>query len=292
MTFSVYRILVSGIALAAPLLGQEWNALAAARGWARQDVTGAVTFYDPGSQSLRTWSKDGSSEGVLSMTQLGALPNFWCLDIRDQAWVVTGNQLFYVDKTGKAQKKEALITEVSDLAWDRTGFYLVYRSEGIYIEKRDEKKGDVLWTYGSKPKKGSIAQGPQQFKIAVSPSGQLLCTLGSDLNVLMVDANTGKEQGKSFLAYNNAAAPALQVFGSDRQPIRWWSQKGVLLANVPGSQMPQKTAGQFLAKLDLSQGSVEFMATGLDEGSTLIGVQDGEATFVKPNGGLAFLALK
>ena len=130
------------------------------------------------------------------------------------------------------------------------------------------------------------------FRLALSGTGQLICTLGPDLNVLMVDPATGKEQGKTFLAYNNAAAPALQVFATDRQPIRWWSQKGFLLANVPGSQLPQKSPGQFLAKLDLSQGTVEFLATGLEEGSILVGMQDAEATFVKPGGGLAFLQLK
>jgi hypothetical protein len=290
--FSALRYLIPGIALAMPLAAQDWNATALARGWARQDITGALTFFEAETQSLRSWSKDGSASGKLSLAQIPTKPDYWFLDQYDQAFVASGNQLYYVDKVGKVLRKDPLPAETSDLAWDATGFYIVYRLDSVYIEKRDLKRGEVLWSYGAKPKKGASTQAPNLFRLALSGTGQLICTLGPDLNVLMVDPATGKEQGKTFLAYNNAAAPALQVFATDRQPIRWWSQKGFLLANVPGSQLPQKSPGQFLAKLDLSQGTVEFLATGLEEGSILVGMQDAEATFVKPGGGLAFLQLK
>lgn len=292
MRFSALRQVIPGIVCAVSLSAQDWNAQALAKGWARQDITGALTFYDADTQSLRVWSKDGSASGHLSLVQAGVKPEYWFLDQYDQAWLTSGNHLLYVDKAGKVLRRETLPAEVSDLAWDATGFYLVYRLDAVFIEKRDLKRGEVLWSYGPKPKKGATSQLPNLFRLALTGTGQLVCTLGPDLNVLMVDSGNGKEQGKTFFAYNNAPAPALQVFAQDRQPIRWWAQKGVLLANVPGSQMPQKAQGQFLAKADLSQGTVEFMATGLDEGSVLVGVLDNEATFVKPDGGLVFLQLK
>lgn len=292
MRFSPLRFLIPGFALVAPLMAQDWNAPALAKGWARQDVTGALTFYDADSQVLRTWSKDGSASGTLSLSQISTRPEYWFLDVYDQAWVVSGTQLIYLDKTGRVLRKSSLPGEVSDLTWNRTGIYLVYKQDSVYIEKRDLKQGDVLWTYGTKPKKGASTQAPHLFRLALSDSGPLICTLGPDLNVLMVDPLTGKEQGKSFLSYNNSPAPALQVFATDRQPIRWWSRKSVVIANIPGSQLPQKAAGQFLAKLDLSQGSVEFLPTGLEEGHILVGIQDDEATFMKPGGGLVFLTLK
>lgn len=292
MRLSALPILIPALVGAASLSAQDWNAPALAKGWARQDITGALTFYDSDTQSLRTWSKDGSASGQLSLAQAGVKPEFWLLDQYDQAWLTSGNQLLYVDKAGKVIRRDTLPNEVSDMVWDATGFYLVYKLDTVFIEKRDLKRGEVLWSYGTKPKRGANAQPTHLFRLALTGTGQLICTLGPDLNVLMVDPGNGKEQGKTFLAYNNAAAPVLQVFAQDRQPIRWWAQKGALLANVPGSQMPQKAPGQYLAKIDLSQGSVEFLATGLDEGSTLVGVLDNEATFVKPGGGLAFLQLK
>lgn len=291
MRLSAFRPVLFGAAVATLLLGQDWNALSQARGWARQDITGAFTFLDADSMNLRTWTRDGSTSGVLTLPDLGAIPTFWCLDVKDQAWVVAGTTLYHVDRAGKVIRKEILPAEVSDLVWDGTGFYLSYRLEAPFIEKRENKRGTVEWTYGAKPKKGAPTSS-RLFRLALSGAGQLYCTLGVDPNLLSVDTASGKELGRTALALNQQPAPFLQTEGQDRQPLHWWPEKGVLLANVPGSQLPQKAAGQYLARLNPSQGTLEFLPTGLDEGSLLVGIQEGEAAFVKPGGGMVFLALK
>ncbi len=293
MRFSPLHALTLGFALPAICVAQAWDAPAQARGWARQDVTGAFTFLD--GRVLRTWAKDGSASGTVDLSQLDFPAETWVLDPWDNAWVAGSTFLASVDKSGKILKRESLPGHVADLAWDATGFYLVYKSENLFIEKRDFKKGDVLWTSGSKPKKGD-APGPRLFRIAISNSGQVLATQGADLNLSTFAAKTGKPIGQTFLAWGNAALPALQAMAPERQSLIWWEAGSQALAALPASQlapaMKGTLSGLILARMDLSKGSVDLLPTGQPEDATLVGASDTEVTLTKAGGGLVFLPLK
>ncbi len=285
--------LTLGFALPILCSAQDWDGPSLAKGWARQDVTGAFIFRD--ATALRTWTRDGSQSAILDISRVDGTPEFWMVDSWDKAWVVSGTTLTAVDKTGKVIRKEPLPGHVADLAWDADGFYLSYRTETYFVEKRAFKTGDPVWSAGTKPKKGE-APAPSLYRIAVSAQGQVILSMGSDLNCTLLNASTGKPFGRTNLALANGPAPALQALSPDRQSILWWEAGAQVLAALPASQLPPaikgSLAGLVLAKMDLAKGTLEFLATGLDEGAQLVGAQDAEVTFTKPGGGLVFLQLK
>jgi len=285
--------LTLGFALPAICLAQAWDAPAQAKGWARQDVTGAFTFLD--GRTLRTWTKDGSVSGALDLSNLDFPPEFWVLDPWDNAWVAGANFLAIVDKTGKVLRRETLPAHVADLAWDESGFYLAYKTETLFVEKRDFKKGDVIWTSGSKPRKGE-APGPRLYRIAVTNTGQVLATLGADLNLSMLQAAYGRSVGQTYLAWGNAPLQSLQAMAPDRQAILWWESGAQALAALPASQMAPgmrgTLTGLILIRMDISKGSADILPTGQPEGTLLLGASGSELTLQKPGGGLVFLQLK
>lgn len=293
MRLSPLYALTLGFALPGICMAQAWDAPTLAKGWARQDITGALTFLD--GRTLRTWTRDGSLSGALSLGQVDFLPEFWVMDPWDNAWVIGANYLANVDKAGKVLRRETLPGYVADVAWDSAGFYLTYKTESLYVEKRDFKKGDVIWSSGSKPRKGD-APGPRLFRLAVTHTGQVLATLGADLNLNTLNASNGKVMGQTYLAWGNAALPALQAMAPDRQPLIWWERGGQALAALPASQlapaMRGALTGLILARLDLSNGTLDLLPTGQEEGTLLLGASDTEVTLQKPGGGLVFLPLK
>ncbi len=285
--------LTLGFALPVLCAAQDWDGMTLAKGWARQDVTGALTFRD--GNTLRTWTKDGSITGALDISKVEGTPEFWLLDAWDNAWIVSGTTLSCVDKTGKLLRKENLPAYVADLAWDSSGLYLSYRTESYFLEKRDFKKGEVVWSSGSKPKKGE-SPAPTLYRIACSASGQIVMTLGADLNFTMFNASNGKAAGQTGLALGNAALPALQALAPDRMAVIWYESTTQILTAMPASQLPPNIKGNLsgliLAKVDFSMGSMELLTTGLPENALLVGAQDSEVCFSKPGGGLVFLKLK
>ena len=293
MRLSPLKALTLGFALPAICLAQAWDAPAQAKGWARQDVTGALTFLD--GRTLRTWTKDGSLSGTLDLSRLDFPPEFWVMDPWDNAWVAGGTFLACVDKTGKVVRRENLPGHVADLAWDTDGFYLSYKTETLFVEKRDFKKGDVAWSSGTKPKKGE-APGPRLFRLAVTHVGQVLVTQGAELNLTILSTSNGKPLGQTYLAWGNAALPALQAMAPERQVLVWWERGSQAFAALPASQlapaMKGNLAGLILARMDLSKGTVDLLPTGQEEGTLLLGASDTEVTLEKAGGGLVFLPLK
>ena len=51
-------------------------------------------------------------------------------------------------------------------------------------------------------------------------------------------------------------------------------------------------SGLLLAKLDLTTSAMLFEPTGLTPDNRFIGVVDGQAVFIKPAGGLAYVAIR
>lgn len=291
--FRSMQYLALGIATALVCSAQGWDGATLAKGWARQDVTGAFTFRD--ANTLRTWTKDGSLSGQVDISKVESTPDAWVMDPWDNAWVAAGTSLYLVDKSGKITRKEALPAAVADLAWDGTGFYLSYRTEAYYLEKRDFKKGEVVWSAGTKPKKGDSAI-PRFYRIAISPTGQVVMSLGAELNLQIFNTSNGKPLGQTSLALGNRPAPPLQSIAADRGGMVWSDAKSQLLITLPASQLPPWAKGSFtgllLGSVDFSKGTLELMATGLPEDASLVGAQESEVTLAKPEGGLVSLSLK
>lgn len=61
-------LMLLGLATAAPLRAQIWDAARNASGWAFQDVDGSLVFYDPTARSLRTWVKGSGLLASLPVT--------------------------------------------------------------------------------------------------------------------------------------------------------------------------------------------------------------------------------
>ncbi len=277
--------------IASTLAAQGFDPVRSATGWAKLDKDGSATFYDAPGQTLRSWSRDAGDLGSVSLARLEGAPEKWVVDSYGNAWVVSGGVLFNIEaKTGKVLNREKLPGEVSDLAWDLKGFVLAYRGGEPFLEKREYRGGSVLWTYGSKPRKGGPAFS---HRVAVTDDGQVLVTSGANLTLTTLDGAKGKAMGQTAFSFNGIAAPDLILGEAERGPLVVWPGRNVALSAVGGRQVPEaKMSGALLAKLDLSQSSVEFLPTGLSEDHVLVGVQEGQAVFIKPGGGLVMVALR
>jgi hypothetical protein len=275
------------------VLHAQWDAVKLAKGWARVDITGMCSFYDLLSDKLIVnWMKDAGESRQIDMKVSGIRPEKWFIDKYECAWVISGTRLEYLDKNGKASNSHTLPAEVGDLSWGSNGFYLSYRTAEPCIEKRDEKTGSVIWSYGNKPKKEEIAQSVQH-RITVGEFGNLYIASGDSLFLNILDGRNGKLMGQAVFALNDAMPPKLLVGNSNRGTIMWWGTSSILAA-VPASQAPfAKLPGLLLAKMKTTESSLEFLSTGLSEDHTFIGVSlESEAMFIAPNGGLVYVPIK
>jgi hypothetical protein len=270
---------------------QGFDPIQKASGWSRADSDGSCTFFDPGTQALQTWMRDGGITGSLDVSKAGLSPERWVLDSQGNAWLVAGTALQWVDKNGKPGRRETLPMEVGDLAWDAKGFILCYRSREPYLEKRDYKSGSVIWSYGSKPQKGDGA-ARAVHRIAVSEEGNVLLGSGPSLTFTQIDGQKGKLLGQVVFSHEGNAAPSLALGDADRPALAWWVGHTAGFMGVPGSQVASvKMQGLLLARLDTSKGLLTFHPTGVSENHVLLGVTDSEAILRAPAGGLAFVAL-
>lgn len=270
---------------------QGFDPMRSASGWARMDKDGSITFLDAATQTLRTWGRDTGEMGSVSLSRLEGAPEKWAIDIYGNAWVVSGGSLYLVEaKTGKVSAKDRLPGEVCDLAWDVKGLVLAYRGSEPFLEKREYRSGNVVWSYGSKPKRGGPATA---YRIAITDDGQVLFTGGVSLPVTVVEGTKGKVLGQTAFSFNGIAAPDLILGDGERGPIVTWTGKNLAYAGVAGRQVPEaKMNGALLARLDLGQSSLEFLPTGLTEDHFLVGIHDGQAFFIKPGGGLALVPVR
>ena len=284
--------LAGGISAAAPL--QEPDPVKTATGWARTDKDGSCTLYNSATRTLETWSRDFGFTGKLNLSRLEVPPEKWVLDPFGNAWVLSGPILYQVDKTGKPGPTIKLPGEVVDLGWDAKGFFLLYRGAETYLEKRDFVKAGLLWSAGKKPKASAAATASSASdRLVVAEDGNVMLANGSSLSLSSFDGTKGTALGETVFTLNNTAAPTLALGGRERGALGWWLGKAVVMAAVPGSQVPsEKKTGLLLARLDLSTGSVEFLPTGVTEDHLLIGIIDSEAMLMKPGGGLVFVPVR
>lgn len=275
---------------------QAWDAAGKAASWAKQDRDDSFTFYDASTRNLYTWVRDGGLLGTLPLGKLDEEPERWVIDPRNTAWIAHGASLTHIDRTGRVLGSAKLHAEVSDVCWDAVGFILSFRTSEPYVEKRDFRNAEVIWSFGAKPSKKD-GQAPQnQRPLALDDSGNILMADGSSLNLSILDANTGRKIGETALKFHGAPTPALEGDTASRGPLAVWVGKGVIFAAVKASQVPAAQRGTLqglaLARLDLPHASLDFLPTGLDESHILVGVLDSDAVFVNPKGGLMLVGVK
>lgn len=312
MKISSLRSPLIGLVTCSISLHAQWDAIKLAKGWARADISGMCSFYDPVSDKLIiNWVKDAGESCQIDMKVTGIRPEKWFIDKYECAWVISGTQLQRLDKSGKSTASQTLPAEVGDLAWGPKSFYLSYRTAEPYIEKRDEKSGNVVWTYGSKPKKGEPSQNVLH-RITVGEQNNLYIVTGDSFSVSILDSEKGKKLGDSLFALNDALPPKLQLGTIGRGPITWLSPN-IIVAAVPASQLsspvflmpatppvpdpqgsaPKKMTGLLLAKMVTTESSLVFLPTGLSEDHTFVGISiESEAIFITPKGGLVFVPIR
>jgi len=297
-SFPIYASILGALLCLTSATGsaQAWDAAGRAASWAKQDKDDSFTFYDAAGRALHTWARDGGLMGTLPLGKLDGEPDRWVIDPRNAAWVAHGTTLTHIDRTGRTMGSVRLPAEVGDISWDAVGMILSYRAAEPYIEKREFRNAEVIWSFGAKPakKEGSLPQNRRP--ITLDDSGNILMADGNTLNLSILDANTGKKIGETSLRHQGAPAPALEGSPLDRGPLAVWVGKGVVFAALKATQVPAAQRGTFqglvLARLDLPHTSVEFLPTGLDDSHILVGILDSDAVFVNPRGGLMLVKVK
>ena len=275
---------------------QAWDAAGKAASWAKQDRDDSFTFFDAPGRALRTWVRDGGLLGSLPLAKIDEAPDRWVIDPRNTAWVAHGLTLTHLDRSGRSLGTLRLPAEVGDVCWDAVGMILSYRTAEPYLEKRDYRNAEVIWSFGSKPAKKDGPAPQNRRPLALDDSGNVLMADGSALNLSILDANTGKKIGETALQLQGAPAPQLEGSALDRGPLAVWVGKGVIFAALKASQLPAAQRGSLqglvLARLDIPHANLEILPTGLDEGHLLVGILDSDAIFVSPRGGLMLVKVK
>ncbi len=282
--------------LSMPVSAQAWDAAGRASSWAKQDKDDSFTFYDAQGRFLHTWVRDGGLMRSISLAKLEVEPDRWVVDPRNNAWVAHGTTLTLVDRSGRLTTSVKLPAEVGDVCWDAKGFVISYRTVEPYLEKRDFKGTEVLWSFGAKPPKREGSAPVNRRPIVSDDSGNVLLADGNNLNLSILDGATGRKLSETNLTLGGTPAPALEGNAAERGPLALWPGKSVAFAAVPAAQVPASQRGTLqglaLARLDLAQSRLEFLPTGLDESYLLVGVLDADAVFAGPKGGLMLVKIK
>lgn len=271
---------------------QTWDAQKSARGWTRFDPIGGATFYDPTLKQLITWMKDGGVMAQLDISKGEMNPDHWVVD-DDRAWIMAGNTMKQIGKAGQVNRTVSLPAEVADADFlPPDGIVLSFRTLSPYLERRDIKNGNLVWSFGTKPKKDTVTSRTLHRILRNDESNVLLISDG-DLFATTLDGKKGQNLGQSVFTYNDAAAPAVVLGTKQRGPFIWWWGNNIAFSSVAASTVPSlKQLGLLLARMNFSTSTIEFLPTGLTEDFTLAGIQDSRAVFIAPNGGLVYIAVK
>lgn len=299
---SPFRALLPIVALAAtlPVAAQSFDAATQAKGWAHQDRDFSFTFFDPTARTLVTWDKGFGVMNTLSLAKLEAEPEMWFMDRYNNAWIISGDMLYFVTKDGKVDRKDKLPALVADVAWEgQTGFAISYRTAQPFIEMRDMKDGSVNWSHGQKPKKGEAPARPLYqicMKAAPGQEAQVYVADTPAMTFTVLSGKKGQVMGQSVFSLDNQASPTLTLGSADPGPLCPWIGKDVIFRAVDSTTLPASASkglnGLLLARLDISASTLSFEPTGLTPEYRFIGVVDGQAVFTKPGGGLAFVAVQ
>ncbi len=225
-----------------------------------------------------------------------AVPERWVLDATNRIWVVCEDRLAVIGKDGGLEATYDLPGPVEDLAVDPSGLYLNYRTLRPYVEKRSLRDGSVLWTYGDRTALKEAVATPLLVpynRMALAGDGTLYLAEGGSLALVALDREKGpRAPGQTFFTYQGTAASRIGLGRSGRGPLLAWGGRSVLFSAFDGRQLKgtglPDMEGLVLARLDLAQGTLDWIPTGLSAGHRLVGLLDHDAVFVNPGGGLSY----
>lgn len=283
---------VSAVVLSSAIaMAQPFDPVKKASGWARVDKDGSIAFYDAATKKIYSWMKDGGIVGEVDVSKLPQAPEKWVLDFAFNAWVVSGKNLTYVDKAGK-NFTVPLPYEVGDLAWDVNGFYLSYKTPEPFVEMRGYDSGSVVWYIRNRAMKDEPAP-VALHRIAINEEKGLFIASMGNLQMDQVDAGNGRLRGATAFTYAGGLAPTLTLGKQERGAMAWWLNRNMAVHAIPASQLPNlKQTGMLLAVENLGASTLDFLATGLSEQHSFLGLIESEAVFMAPGGGLVFVTLK
>lgn len=271
---------------------QDWDATRLAKGWSRFDATGAATFYDPATRQLITWMQDAGALGTVDLSKAEMVPERWVVD-DDRIWIMAGAVMKQLNKAGQIQRTINLPAEVADVDFlPPNGLAISYRTLAPFIERRDIKNGNEVWTYGKKPRKGEYTSRILH-RILRNDEMNLVLVSNEEIVATLLDGKKGDPLGQAMFTVGDAAPPRLTLGDKDRGAITWWWSKSVAFSAVPSSGLPALgQQGLLLARLDFAASTVEFLPTGVTEEFHLAGILENRAVLVAPNGGLVYVPIK
>jgi len=270
---------------------QGWDPVKSATGWASFDRDGSCVFQQMPDRKLVTWTQDSGIMNELDLSRFTGAAEKWVLDPLGNAWVVAGTTLQLVDRNGKLGTSFTLPAEIADLAWDTRSFILCYRTREPYLERRDMKTGSVMWSYGTKPAKGTFF--PRNWHhVAVREDGSVLLTASDGFQLERIDLAKGARLEFIPFTLNGQPAPTLNLADGDQGSLAWWMNNETALLAVPASQLPPgDLKGLVLARLNLAKREMTLVPTGADEKAVLVGIQESNAVLRGPAGGLTFFPI-
>ena len=225
-----------------------------------------------------------------------ALPQRWVLDPFNRIWMVFDGQLAVLGADGKIELTIPLPAAVEDMAVERGGILILYRTMKPFLEKRDFTTGIVRWNFGDKSQVKEAAAQPLLVplnRMALGRDGTIYIAEGSSLSFTVIEPTKGTAAlGQSFITGRDAIAERAALGKVGRGPLLSWSVKDVLFsAFIPGQVRncgAPESKGLLLARFDLHKGTLDWLPTSLAEGHRLVGLLESEAVFLAPQGGLAF----
>lgn len=287
-----FAALVAMGAFCGSLAAQDWDGHKLAKGWCRLDfIDGTGTFYDAASRRLHVWAPGLGLLKTINAVNMDLAPDRWMVD-GDNVWLVVGTTLKKYRANGELDTDFTLPAEVADLELvPQDGFYLSYKSQNPYVEKRNLKNGSVVWSFGDKPRRNE-GTARMRHRITVNGDRNIVLASGDALFVEILDNKKGNSLGQTYFTHQDKEPPALKLGDRDRPPLVWWFGQGVAFQALPSSAVPSLGfQGTVLARLDFSGSSVEFIPTPFSENHVLVGVQEERAVFLNPNGGLVFVPI-
>ncbi len=269
----------------------------AAKAASDYDAAGALLYGIPSHQRPQSSQpKSAPTEIPASPTVVEALPERWVLDAYNRVWMICGGRLVVLGKDGKPENTLPLTAAVEDLVLGRDGILILYRTMKPFLEKRDLKTGEVLWSYGDKAQMKEAVAQPLLVplnRMALGQDGTIYIAEGASMTFTVLDPAKGpKAPGQSFFTCQDAL-PARAVLGRvGRGPLLAWAGKDVIFGVFSPSQVKScgapESKGLLLARFDLAKGTLDWLPTALADGHQLVGLLDDEAVFLVPNGGLAY----
>jgi hypothetical protein len=262
------------------------------------DAAGALLYGTPRYQRARTPSAPTAPPEESAACD--AVPERWVVDSYNRVWMTCGTRLAVLGKEGKPDSLLPLPAPVEDMAVGQDGIFLLFRAMKPYVEKRDLKSGAVLWSFGDKNLIKEAEDHPLRVplnRMALGADGSVYLAEGGSLAFTVLDPKKGpREPGQAFFTCQDALPARATLGRTGRGPVLSWAGRDVLFSAFLPSQVKAcgapESQGLLLARFDLAKGTLDWLPTILAEGHRLVGLLDGEAVFLAPNGGLAYTPIR